>query len=140
MPPSPRFRLTSASLCGALVLALALLSPMADASAQTAAPITITLADYTFSPGTLHLKQGTTYQLHFTNNGSKGHNFTAPEFFAASQMTPDDMAKVRNGTVELGDGQSVDIAVTPSRAGTYGFSCTHFMHKMLGMHGEITVQ
>jgi uncharacterized cupredoxin-like copper-binding protein len=140
MPPSPRVCLSPASLYGPVVLALALLWPIADASAQTAAPITITLTDYAFAPASFDLKAGTTYQLHLVNNSSKGHNFSAPEFFAASQIAPEDMAKVKNGTVELADGQSADIAVTPGRAGTYAFVCTHFMHKTMGMHGEITVQ
>ena len=140
MPPSPRLCLSPASLSGPLVLALALLSPIAGVSAQTAAPITITLTDYAFSPASFDLKAGTTYQLHFVNNGSKGHNFSAPEFFAASQIAPEDMARVKDGSVELANGQSADIAVTPVRVGTYAFVCTHFMHKMMGMHGEITVQ
>ena len=123
-----------------LVFALALLSPIASASAQTAAPIAVTLSDYAFSPAALDLKEGVVYQIHFTNNGSKGHNFSAPEFFAASQVAPEDMVKVKNGTVELGNGQSADVTVTPGRAGTYAFVCTHFMHEMMGMHGEITVQ
>ena len=140
MPPSPRLCFSPASLSGPLVLALALLSPIAGASAQTAAPITITLTDYAFSPASFDLNAGTTYQLHFVNNGSKGHNFSAPEFFAASQIAPEDMARVKDGSVELANDQSADIAVTPARAGTYAFVCTHFMHKMMGMHGEIIVQ
>jgi plastocyanin len=123
-----------------LVFALALLSPPSGALAQTAAPIAITLTDYAFSPATLDLKAGTAYQLHFVNNGSKGHNFSAPDFFAASQIAPEDIAKVKNGTIELAKGQAADITVTPGRIGTYELVCTHFMHKMMGMHGEITVQ
>jgi uncharacterized cupredoxin-like copper-binding protein len=123
-----------------LVFALAALSPTGGALAQTAAPIAITLTDYTFSPGTLDLKAGTVYQLHLVNNGSKGHNFSAPDFFAASQIASEDMAKVKNGTVELAKGQATDITVTPGRAGTYELVCTHFMHRTMGMHGEITVQ
>jgi plastocyanin len=137
MPPASRFRLSRTSLPSVLVLAT--FAPITGASAQTTAPIAIILADYEFSPATLDLKQGTAYQLHFTNSGSKSHNFTAPEFFAASQIAPEDMAKVKNGTIELGNGQSADITVTPGRAGTYEFVCTHFMHKTMGMHGEITV-
>jgi plastocyanin len=123
-----------------LVFALAALSPTGGALAQTSAPIAITLTDYAFAPGTLDLKTGTAYQLHFVNNGSKGHNFSAPDFFAASQIAPEDMAKVKNGTVELANGSAADITVTPGRAGTYAFVCTHFMHRAMGMHGEITVQ
>lgn len=122
-----------------LVFALAAFSPT-GALAQTTAPIAITLTDYAFAPGTLDLKAGTAYQLHLVNNGSKSHNFSAPDFFAAAQIAPADMAKVKNGTIEIGNGQSADVTVTPGRAGTYEVVCTHFMHKMMGMHGEITVQ
>jgi len=48
--------------------------------------INISLTNYAFTPGALNLKTGTTYHLHFINSGSKDHNFSAPEFFAASQV------------------------------------------------------
>jgi len=111
-----------------------------SAWAQADAPITITLSNYTFTPGTIALKSGTAYHLHFTNSGSKDHDFSAPEFFAASQVAPEDQAKLQKGLVALESGQSIDITVTPGRPGTFAFECTHFMHKMMGMHGTITVQ
>jgi len=110
------------------------------AMAETATPISISLTDYAFTPGTLDLKAGTTYQLHFVNAGSKDHNFSAPEFFAAAQIAAEDQAKLSKGIVELGGGKSVDITVTPGQAGAYPVECTHFMHKMMGMHGNIVVQ
>jgi plastocyanin len=109
------------------------------ATAQTAESITISLTDYAFTPSSLALKAGTAYHLHFTNAGSKDHDFTAPEFFVASQVSPDDQAKVNRGTLAIDKGQEVDVTVTPV-AGSYPFTCTHFMHKMMGMHGTITVQ
>jgi plastocyanin len=78
--------------------------------------------------------------MHFVNAGSKAHSFSAPEFFAASQVADEDQAKAVKGLVELENGQSVDITITPGRAGTFSFECTHFMHKMMGMHGTIVVQ
>jgi len=87
---------------GALVL---MLGAMGGAMAQTATPVTITLTDYAFTPGTLELKAGSAYQLHFVNSGSKDHNFSAPEFFAAAQIAPDDQAKAAKGQVGLGAGQ-----------------------------------
>ena len=125
---------------GILTLMLVPLGAMGGAMAETATPISISLTDYAFTPGTLDLKAGTTYQLHFVNAGSKDHNFSAPEFFAAAQIAADDQAKLSKGIVELGSGKSVDITVTPGQAGTYPVECTHFMHKMMGMHGNITVQ
>ncbi len=86
------------------------------------------------------LKAGTAYRLHFSNDGSKSHNFNAPEFFAASQIAASDKDKVGDGSVELDSGQAVDLMVTPTRVGTYSFDCSHFMHRMLGMHGKVMVQ
>jgi plastocyanin len=128
----------------AIVLMLATIGA-GQAMAQTVTPvaitpIVITLADYAFTPGTLDLKAGATYQMHFVNSGSKDHNFSAPEFFTAAQVAPDDQAKVTKGIVALGSGQSVDITVTPGQAGAFAVECTHFMHKMMGMHGIIVVQ
>lgn len=125
---------------GILTLMLVPLGAMDGAMAETATPISISLTDYAFTPGTLELKAGTTYQLHFVNSGSKDHNFSAPEFFAAAQIAADDQAKLSKGIVELGIGKSLDITVTPGQAGTFTVECTHFMHKMMGMHGNITVQ
>jgi plastocyanin len=125
---------------GILTLMLVPLGGMGGAMAETATPISVTLTDYAFTPGTLDLKTGATYQLHFVNSGSKDHNFSAPEFFAAAQVAADDQAKLSKGIVELGSGKSVDITVTPGSAGTYAVECTHFMHKMMGMHGNIVVQ
>jgi plastocyanin len=110
------------------------------ALAQTDNLINISLTNYAFTPSTLTLKAGTVYHLHFINSGSKDHNFSAPEFFAAAAIAPEDQAKVVKGLVGLESGQSIDVTVTPSRAGTYAVECTHFMHEMMGMHGHITVE
>jgi len=114
--------------------------PVDGAMAQDTTPISITLTSYTFTPSALNLKAGTTYHIHFINSGSKDHNFSAPEFFAASQIAPEDQAKVEKGRVALEGGQSLDITITPDRPGTFAVECTHFMHKMMGMHGSIVVQ
>lgn len=133
----------------ALVIALAATNQQAwaqsaqadtPASAQTGVePVNISLSDYAFAPAALDLKAGTAYRLHFTNAGTKNHDFTAPEFFAASQVAPDDQVKIKRGTVAIDKGQEVDVTITPG-AGNYKITCTHFMHSMMGMHGTITVQ
>ena len=116
------------------------LTPMSGALAQTVTPISITLSNYAFTPSALNLKAGITYQMHFINSGSKDHNFSAPEFFATAQVAPEDQTKVEKGLIALEQGQTVDITVTPGRPGTFPVECTHFMHKMMGMHGNIVVQ
>jgi len=121
-------------------LATGSLAPVGAASAQTAEPISVSLTDYAFTPAAINLKASVTYRVHFVNAGSKNHNFAAPEFFAASLVAPEDQTKVKGGTVAVDSGQAVDVAMTPGRAGTYAFTCTHFMHNMMGMHGKIIVQ
>jgi plastocyanin len=111
-----------------------------NAWAEGDAPISISLSNYAFTPGEIALKSGAAYHLRFTNSGSKDHDFSAPEFFAASQVAAKDQAKLQKGQVALESGQPVDITLMPGRPGTYAFECTHFMHKMMGMHGSIVVQ
>ena len=118
----------------------ALLAPVNAALAQTDNLINISLTNYAFTPTSLILKAGTTYQMHFINDGTKDHNFSAPGFFAASHIAADDQAKVTKGLVALERGQTVDIIVTPDQPGTFAVECTHFMHSMMGMHGSIVVQ
>lgn len=121
-------------------IALAALFISGTAQGQSLTPVNITLSSYAFAPGEIDLKAGTAYRLHFVNSASKGHNFSAPEFFAAAEIAPEDQDKVRKGLVELDSGQSVDITITPTRPGTFALECTHFMHEAMGMHGSIVVQ
>jgi len=127
-----------AALTIALTVAVAAASPAAWAQ-TSAETVNISLSDYAFAPATLSLKAGTTYHLHFINAGSKDHDFTAPQFFAAAQVAPADQAKIKRGTVAIDKGQEMDVTITPG-AGDYKVICTHFMHNMMGMHGTITVQ
>jgi plastocyanin len=122
-----------------LTLAVFAVLAVTGPAAQSAETINISLSDYAFAPAALELKAGTAYHLHFTNAGSKDHDFTAPEFFAAAQVAPDDQAKIRRGKVAVDKGLEVDVTITPA-AGNYKTSCTHFMHSMMGMHGTIAVQ
>ena len=122
------------------VLAIAATVLPMSALAQSATVINVSLTSYAFSPSMLSMKAGTTYRLHFTNDSSKSHDFHAPEFFAASQIAQVDKDKIEDGSVELDNGQAVDVTVTPTRAGVYSVDCSHFLHSMLGMHGKIMIQ
>jgi plastocyanin len=102
--------------------------------------VEIDLDSYSFTPKSLHLKKDTPYRLHFVNKASKGHNYDAPEFFAALVVSPSDQAKVADGKVELGGGASADVKVVPSVAGTYSVRCSHFMHSTFGMTGEAVIE
>jgi plastocyanin len=102
--------------------------------------VEIDLDSYSFTPKSLHLKKDTPYRLHFVNKASKGHNYDAPEFFAALVISPSDQAKVADGKVELDSGASADIKAVPSVAGTYSVRCAHFMHSTFGMAGEAVIE
>ena len=102
--------------------------------------IEIDLDSYSFTPKSLHLKQGSAYKLHFVNKASKSHDFMAPEFFAALTLAPGDVAKVAEGEVELAGGESADVKAVAAKAGKYSVKCSHFMHSTFGMTGEAVIE
>jgi uncharacterized cupredoxin-like copper-binding protein len=103
-----------------------------------ASPVTVTLSSFDFAPSAIHLHAGQPVVLHLVNGGSGGHNFSAPEFFAASLVRPQDQVLLRKGAIEVSGHAARDIAVIP-RTGTYKLRCTHTMHSAFGMKGEIVV-
>jgi uncharacterized cupredoxin-like copper-binding protein len=122
----------------AAVLAVLMIVPGA-ARAQAPAVQEVVLANFSFSPASLHLAAGKPVRLHFVNRGSGGHNFAAPEFFAAARIDPASRTAVRGGKIELKKGQSADVLLTPAK-GHYDARCTHFLHTGFGMKGEISVE
>jgi uncharacterized cupredoxin-like copper-binding protein len=127
---------------------LALCVAAAVASATAAAPaaaqpewsrasrVEVTLASFSYTPSTIHLRAGQPVVLHLVNAASGGHDFAAREFFAAATLR--NPGAVERGRVELAGHESRDIALVP-RAGRYPLKCTHAFHKMFGMSGEIVV-
>jgi plastocyanin len=115
-------------------LILALLAIPAAASAQDT--VEVTLSSFDFTPSTIRLHAGQPVVLHLVNSGSGGHNFAAPEFFAAAAGVS---GPVQRGRVEVGGHQSVDVRLTPAH-GTYHLRCTHTLHSSFGMTGEIVVE
>ena len=117
------------------LLALAAPGAAAGAPAET---VSVALSSFHFEPSAIHLKAGAPVTLHLVNAGNAGHDFTAPAFFAAARIAPDDAGLVRDGSVELHGGQTRDIHLTPAR-GRYKLKCGHFLHKTMGMSGTILV-
>ena len=115
-----------------LLAASAVLLTAADAPSGAGSRVEIVLSNFKFAPETIRLKAGQRVTLHFVNEGSGGHNFAAPEFFAG-------VAGVKGGKIELAKGETREVTVTP-RAGTYAVRCTHFLHTSFGMKGAIIVQ
>ena len=77
--------------------------------------------------------------LHFVNKGSGGHDFTAPEFFAAATMDAATRKALAKGKVALDKGSAADVTLVPV-AGHYAAHCSHFLHTGFGMKGTIDVE
>jgi plastocyanin len=120
----------------ASLLAVPLPALAQDTPAGAPQTVEVRLSSFAFAPRAIALTAGRPVILRLVNSGGGGHNFSAPQFFAAST---DVSGPVREGTVEVPGRQSVDIRLTPSR-GTYRLRCTHTMHTAFGMTGTITVE
>lgn len=94
-------------------------------SVFSANPITIDLAEYSFSPDHLTLKAGQTAELALTNTGKILHTFTVPDL---------------NVDESLAAGQSKTITVRAAKSGTFELFCSIPGHKERGMRGQVNVQ
>ena len=117
---------------------LLLLSPAALSAQAPEVPRTVEvrLSNFDFSPSAISLPAGRPVVLHLVNEGGGGHNFAAPEFFAAASGVS---GPVHAGKVEVGSHGSADVRLTPAR-GHYRLRCTHSLHTAFGMTGDITVE
>ncbi len=126
---------------GGCILALtptARAQPGANVDWSKATPINVMLLDDKFVPDHLTFHHAVPYRLHLENHGKDLHEFTAPEFFAASIVR--DPALLANGgrEVVVQPGASADIDLEPIKAGTYKLICAD--HDWDGMTGEIIVE
>lgn len=117
------------------------LVPLAALALTAAAPvpqrIDVALSNFRFTPSTIALRHGQPYLLHLTSSG--GHSFSAKAFFAAAALSPADHARVKDGKIELGGGESVDLRFVAPAPGSYPIKCTHFLHAGFGMTGKFIV-
>lgn len=120
----------------ALVLSLGAASPSSRSETVT---VDVVLADFSFTPSTLRFQHGGHYRLRLSNQGSGGHNLTAPEFFAAVEIDSNDLRDIKKGKVEVPKGQTVEIGFTAVKPGTYGIKCSHFLHSGFGMKGSAVI-
>ena len=119
----------------AVLFSLALLAPLPAFAQDAPRTIEVRLSNFSFAPSAIALTAGRPVILHLVNTGGGGHNFSAPQFFAAATGVS---GPVNRGTVEVRGHQSVDIRLTPAR-GTYRLRCSHTLHATFGMTGTITV-
>lgn len=110
----------------------------ADVAFAGAPTVQVRLSSFHFTPDDVRLRAGQPYALKLVNAASTDHTFTAPEFFAAARMAPEDAAKIAKGQVEVGAGATVVLRLVPA-AGEYRLVCTEFGHALLGMRGRLVV-
>ena len=116
-----------------LAAAFALASPLS--AAAPGATVSVVLTNHRFTPAPIHLSGGVPVQLVIANRSGSSHDFTAPEFFAASKISS---GAIPGGKIRLGAGEQANVTLVPSR-GTYKLKCTRFGHAMLGMSTTIIV-
>jgi uncharacterized cupredoxin-like copper-binding protein len=113
---------------------------MSPASPQGPTVVSVELSNFKFQPKTIVLDHGRPYVLKLHNAADGGHDFTARDFFAAAAIAAEDRRLVAEGEVEVPPGQVREIRLTAPAAGRYDLKCTHSLHKMFGMSGEIVVR
>ena len=111
------------------------------AASQAPTVIGVQLDSFSFTPKDIILNHGQSYVLRLENIADGGHDFTAPEFFAASAIAANDRHLISEGEIEVPPGQVREIRLTaPVVAGNYPLKCSHSFHKMFGMSGSIFVR
>lgn len=118
-----------------LLLPLLLLAAPAASPVQNVRIVEVELASFDFNPDTIRLRAGQPVELRLVNRSGGGHNFVAPQFFAAATGVS---GPVRNGGVELRGHETARVWMVPAR-GRYRLRCTHALHSTLGMRGRIVV-
>jgi uncharacterized cupredoxin-like copper-binding protein len=103
-----------------------------------AQPMNILLIDDRFVPGHLNFRHAVPYRLHLENHGKELHEFTAPEFFAASIVGNPGVLASAGQEIVVQPGAAVDVDLVPLRPGIYRLICAD--HDWDGMTGEITVE
>ena len=106
--------------------------------------VTVSLADYAFSPARLSFAAGKPYRLILKNEGKSTHLFVSGGFFRAiaarSLKTPDGViATPRLKSIAVNSGSTKVLDFVPVKPGNYELECTIPLHAVFGMVGTIEV-
>lgn len=110
-----------------------------EAIDNAARDVRIELSSFAIKPQSVTLEHGHTYVLTFVNRSSHSHDFTAADFFGAVSLSQAERSKLSDGRVRLAGGEQVRVTLSPVKAGTFEFHCSHLFHSSLGMRGVIRV-
>ncbi len=129
-------------------LAALLLATPAIATAQAlpnwnkGTPVNITVSNARFSPARIILRSGEHYILRIRNVSDRRHNLSAPEFFTAARVAPQDSGWVTDDKVDLKPGQSARLRIVAptTRNAVYAFRSTNLLDAAGGMKGQFVVR
>lgn len=110
----------------------------APATSQVADTVTVHLSNFAFTPENIRLQAGRPVTLVLINDADGGHNFSAPTLFAASTFPPG-TTPPKDGAQEVDQHSRVELRFTPKKPGHYEVTCTHFLHELFGMVGNVEV-
>jgi uncharacterized cupredoxin-like copper-binding protein len=100
--------------------------------------VTVVMVDDRFIPDHVEFHLGVTVRLRLENHGKDMHEFTAPEFFAATRVANPRALSNGGKEVVVQPNQTEQVVLTPTRAGEYKLICAD--HDWDGMVGTITVR
>lgn len=121
----------------AVVGMLALFLP-AWGEERKAETVTVVGTDYVFTPNHLVFRVGSTYRLRFENRGKDLHEFTAPAFLKAVEISNREVLNEAGTEIVVEPGQAKDLYFVPRQAGRFPFVCAD--HDWAGMTGDIVVE
>ena len=111
--------------------------PAAGVDWSSAQSVNLLLTDDAFVPDHLTFRHAVPYRLHLENHGKELHEFTAPEFLAASIVRQPDLLANGGKEIVVQPGTAVDVELEPLNLGSYRMICAD--HDWDGMVGIITV-
>jgi len=128
-----------------LVLAAAALLTTVPAAAAPRRPqvtwLTVSMTDHGFRPRLINLRHGARYAIRFVNGSSRGHDFTAPDFFRTAQLDRDSAEKVLDHKIDLDPGEAATIRFTaPQGPGRFPFKSTHLTDAASGLSGYVLIR
>ena len=101
-------------------------SQPATSSAEQGKTITVTGAEYSFSPASITLTAGEPTTIVFKNSGKLPHDLVISELGVKTNV--------------ISGGKEESVKVTANKTGTYTFYCSVGNHRQLGMEGTATVK
>jgi uncharacterized cupredoxin-like copper-binding protein len=112
--------------------------PAPRAEERKAETMTLVGTDYVFTPNHLVFRAGSAYRLRFENRGKDLHEFTAPAFLKAVEISNPEVLNPEGTEIVVEPGQAKDLYFVPRQAGRFPFVCAD--HDWAGMTGDIVVE